>query len=175
MNIEANHALLAGHSFEHELRVCAVNDMLGSIDANQGDPLLGWDTDEFPFDVYAATNAMLEVLRAGGLGNGGLNFDAKNRRPSNTKEDMFHAFILGMDTFALGLINAVKIIEDGRIDEFTAQKYASWNTELGQKIRGGNATLKELSDRACDLKKPEDPGSGRQENLQEIFNQILFA
>ena len=109
MNIEANHATLAGHTFEHELRISAINGMLGSVDANQGDYLLGWDTDEFPCDVYTATYAMLEILKAGGL-TGGLNFDAKNRRPSYTYEDMFHAFILGMDTWALGLINAAKLI-----------------------------------------------------------------
>ena len=107
INVEANHATLAGHTFEHELRICAVNGMLGSIDANQGDPCLGWDTDEFPFDVYSATFCMLEVLRAGGL-TGGFNFDAKCRRPSYTHEDMFKAYILGMDTFALGLIAAQK-------------------------------------------------------------------
>ncbi len=173
MNIEANHALLASHTFEHELRVSAINGMLGSIDANQGDPTLGWDTDEFPFDVYAATNCMLEVLRAGGL-TGGFNFDAKNRRPSNTMEDMFLGFILGMDTFALGLRKAAEIIEDGRIDEFTKQKYASFESGIGAKIRAKETTLKELSDYACSLKAPADPGSGRQEGLQSIFNEILF-
>ena len=108
MNIEANHATLAGHTFEHELRVSAINGMLGSIDANQGDYLLGWDTDEFPFDVYSATLCMYEVLKAGGL-TGGFNFDAKSRRPSYTYEDMFESYILGMDTFALGLIKAAAI------------------------------------------------------------------
>ena len=174
MNIEANHAMLANHTFEHELRVSAINGMLGSIDANQGDPTLGWDTDEFPFDVYMATNCMLEVLRAGGL-TGGFNFDAKNRRPSNTPEDMFYAFILGMDTFALGLKKAAAIIEDGRIDEFTKQKYASYENGIGAKIRAGETTLEELSNYACELKAPKDPGSGRQELLQEVFNEVLFG
>ena len=114
MNIEANHATLAGHTFQHELRVSAINGMLGSIDANQGDYLLGWDTDEFPFDVYEATMCMYEVIKAGGL-TGGFNFDAKNRRPSNTAEDMVYGFILGMDTFALGLIKAAELIEDGTL------------------------------------------------------------
>ncbi|MBQ6321370.1 MAG: recombinase family protein [Lachnospiraceae bacterium] len=117
LNIEANHATLAGHTFQHELRISAINGMLGSIDANQGDMLLGWDPDEFPFNVYDTTLAMYEVLKAGGI-NGGFNFDSKNRRPSNTFEDMFHAYILGMDTFALGLIKAAAMIEDGRIDAF---------------------------------------------------------
>ena len=115
LNIEANHATLAGHTFEHELRIASINNMLGSIDANEGDPNLGWDVDRFPADVYSATYAMLEVINNGGL-TGGFNFDAKNRRPSNTYSDMFEAFILGMDTFALGLLNAEKIIKDGRIN-----------------------------------------------------------
>ncbi|UKI49269.1 MAG: hypothetical protein L6U99_11085 [Clostridium sp.] len=121
LNIEANHATLAGHTFNHELRISAINHMLGSIDANQGDYLLGWDTDEFPSDVYEATMCMYEVIKAGGL-TGGFNFDAKCRRPSNTFKDMFEAYILGMDTFALGLINAEEIIADGRIDDFVKEK-----------------------------------------------------
>lgn len=174
MNIEANHATLAGHTFEHELRISAINGMLGSIDANQGDMLLGWDTDEFPYDVYNTTYAMLEVLRAGGL-TGGFNFDAKNRRPSYTLEDMFYAFILGMDAFALGLINAAKIIEDGRVDKFVEHKYSSYkNTEIGKKIVSGTATLEELAEYASKLKAPELPGSGRQEYLQAVVNSIIF-
>ena len=175
MNIEANHATLAGHTFQHELRVSAINGMLGSVDANQGDMLLGWDTDEFPFNVYDATLAMYEVLKGGGL-TGGFNFDSKNRRPSNTPEDMFHAFILGMDTFALGLIKAAEMIEDGRIDNFVKEKYSSFsNTELGKKIRNNTATLEELAAHACDIKKPNDPGSGRQEYLESVMNNILFS
>ncbi|WP_031557476.1 xylose isomerase [Lachnospira multipara] len=173
MNIEANHATLAGHTFEHELRISAINGMLGSIDANQGDMLLGWDTDEFPYDVYTATNAMLEVLRAGGL-TGGFNFDAKNRRPSNTPEDMFYAFILGMDTFALGLKKAAAIIEDGRLEENLKKRYESFNSEIGQKIRNHSASLEELSNYACAMKKPELPVSGRQEYLQSVVNSVLF-
>ena len=175
MNIEANHATLAGHTFQHELRVSAMNGMLGSVDANQGDMLLGWDTDEFPFNVYDATLAMYEVLKAGGL-TGGFNFDSKNRRPSNTPEDMFHAFILGMDTFALGLLKAAAMIEDGRIDNFVKEKYSSFaNTDLGKKIRNNTATLEELAAHACEIKKPNDPGSGRQEYLESVMNNILFS
>jgi xylose isomerase len=173
MNIEANHATLAGHTFQHELRISAINGMLGSIDANQGDCLLGWDTDEFPFDVYEATMCMYEVIKAGGL-TGGFNFDAKNRRPSYTYEDMFEGYILGMDTFALGLINAAKIIEDGRIDSFMKEKYSSFNTELGKKIREGNTTLEELAKYAACLKKVATPISGKQERLEGIVNQIMF-
>lgn len=173
MNIEANHATLAAHTFQHELRISAINGMLGSIDANQGDPLLGWDTDEFPCNVYDSTMAMYEVLKAGGL-TGGFNFDSKNRRPSYTYEDMFHAFILGMDTFALGLIKAAQIIEDGRIDSFIKEKYSSYSDGIGKKIREGNTNLEELAKYACDMKAPNLPGSGRQEYLEGIVNNILF-
>ena len=173
MNIEANHATLAGHTFQHELRISAINGMLGSIDANQGDLLLGWDTDEFPFDVYEATMCMYEVIKAGGL-TGGFNFDAKNRRPSNSFEDMFYGHILAMDTFALGLIKAAELIEDGRIDDFIKNKYASFNEGIGEKILSGESTLEELSAYACEKKVTTNPESGRQEYLQTIVNQILF-
>ena len=173
MNIEANHATLAQHTFEHELRVSAINGMLGSIDANQGDPLLGWDTDEFPCNVYDATLAMYEVLKSGGL-TGGFNFDSKNRRPSYTYEDMFHAFILGMDTFALGLIKAAELIEDERIDNFVKEKYSSFQEGIGKKIRDKSTTLQECSDYALKMKKPELPGSGRQEYLEAVLNNVLF-
>ena len=174
LNIEANHATLAGHTFEHELRISAINGMLGSIDANQGDMLLGWDTDEFPFDVYSATNAMLEVIQAGGL-TGGFNFDAKNRRPSNTHEDMFKGFILGMDTYALGLLNAEKILKDGRLAAYKEKKYAAFHTELGEKILNNEMTLKDLAEIAEQLGKPSAPISGNQEGLQTIVNQLLFG
>ena len=173
MNIEANHATLAGHTFQHELRVCAVEGMMGSVDANMGDVMLGWDTDQFPTNVYDTTMAMYEILKAGGL-RGGFNFDSKNRRPSNTYEDMFYAFILGMDTFALGLIKAAKMIEDGRIDKFVEEKYASYKTGIGKKIVSGEATLEECAAYAQKLGNV-DPGSGRQELLESIMNQILFS
>ena len=174
MNIEANHATLAGHTFQHELRISAVNGMLGSVDANQGDYLLGWDTDEFPFNVYETTLAMYEILKAGGL-TGGLNFDAKNRRPSYTAQDMFHAYILGMDAFALGLIKAAAIIEEGRVDKFITDRYSSFDGEIGRKIRNGQASLEELSDYACNMKKPDLPSSGRQVYLEYIVNNALFG
>lgn len=173
LNIEANHATLAGHTFEHDLRVAAINGMLGSVDANQGDDMLGWDTDQFPSNVYSTTLAMLEILRAGGL-SGGLNFDAKNRRPSYTYEDMFEGFILGMDSFALGLIKAVALIEDGRIDEFVKERYASFDSDLGKKIRDGKANLTELSDIAIKKGMAPLPGSGRQEYLESVINEVLF-
>lgn len=175
LNIEANHATLAGHTFEHELRISAINGMLGSIDANQGDMLLGWDTDEFPFDVYSSTMCMYEVLKCGGL-TGGFNFDAKNRRPSYTHEDMFKAFILGMDTFALGLINAAKLIEDGRLEQFVQNRYSSYfSTPVGKSILSGESTLESLAAYADGLGAPALPESGRQEELQSIVNAVLFG
>jgi len=174
LNIEANHATLAGHSFQHELRISAINGMLGSVDANQGDTLLGWDTDEFPFDVYDTTMCMYEVLKNGGL-TGGFNFDAKNRRPSYTYEDMFYGFILGMDSFALGLIKAAKLIEEGTLDNFIKERYESFESEIGKKIRSHTTSLKELSDYAEKMGAPKMPGSGRQEYLQSALNQTLFG
>lgn len=174
MNIEANHATLAGHTFQHELRISAINGMLGSIDANQGDLLLGWDTDEYPFDVYETTYCMYEVLKSGGL-TGGFNFDAKNRRPSNTPEDIFHAFILGMDAFALGLLNAAKIIEDGRLDENIKSRYASFHEGIGKTILDGTADLCSLAAHAHELGSVKSVESGAQEKLQSIVNQILFS
>lgn len=175
LNIEANHATLAGHTFEHELRISAINGMLGSVDANQGDYLLGWDTDEFPCDVYTATYAMLEIIKAGGL-TGGLNFDAKNRRPSYTFEDMFHAYILGIDTWALGLINAAKLIEDGTLDKFKEEKYSSFkNSEIGKKILSDKTSLEELASYADSLGAPALPSSGNQEYLQHVVNNVIFG
>lgn len=174
LNIEANHATLAGHTFQHDLRVSAINGMLGSIDANQGDSLLGWDTDEFPFNVYEATMCMYEVLKAGGL-TGGFNFDAKSRRPSYTHADMFESYILGMDTFALGLLKAAALIEDGRLDTFVKERYASYQSGIGKKIADGTSTLQELAAYAEKLGKPELPASGKQECLESIVNQVLFG
>ena len=175
LNIEANHATLAGHTFEHDLRISAINGMLGSIDANQGDAHLGWDTDEFPFDVYTATMAMYEILKAGGL-TGGFNFDAKNRRPSYTYEDMFAGYILGMDTFAIGLIKAAALIEDGRLDKNIEERYASYrNSEIGKKILSGKTDLAELAAYADKLGAPALPGSGKQEVLQNIVNGVLYG
>ena len=174
LNIEANHATLAGHTFEHELRIAAINGMLGSVDANQGNPLLGWDTDCFPWDVPAAAKAMYEVIKGGGL-TGGFNFDAKTRRPSNTHADMFKAYILGMDTFALGLIKAAQIIEDGRLDAFVSSRYSSFNSGMGKKITDRKTSLDELAAYADKLGKPELPGSGNEEGLESIINQILYS
>jgi len=124
--------------------------------------------------VYETTLCMYEVLKSGGL-TGGFNFDAKNRRPSYTPEDMFHAYILGMDAFALGLIKAAKIIEDGRIDEFVAERYASYKTGIGAKIVADETSLEELAAYACEMGAPALPGSGRQEYLEGVLNSVLFG
>ncbi len=173
MNIEANHATLAGHTFQHELRVSTINNAFGSIDANQGDMLLGWDTDQFPTNVYDTTLCMVEVLKAGGFTNGGLNFDAKTRRPSNTLEDILLAYIAGMDAFALGLRKALELREDGRLDQFVEDRYASYRSGVGEKIVTGQIDLVGLSDYAMNLKSVDVP-SGRQEYLETVLNNILF-
>ena len=173
LNIEANHATLAGHTFEHELRVARINGAFGSIDANQGDPHLGWDTDQFPTDVASAALCMYETIKAGGFTNGGLNFDAKVRRPSYEFDDIAFAYISGMDTFALGLIKAYEMIEDGRIDKFVADRYSSYNTGIGKDIVEGKATLESLEEYTLTNGNPTVP-SGRQEYLESIFNTILF-
>ncbi|HOG02110.1 MAG: Xylose isomerase [Betaproteobacteria bacterium ADurb.Bin341] len=174
MNVEANHATLAGHTFQHELRMARVNGVFGSIDANQGDLLLGWDTDQFPTNVYDTTLCMLEVLQAGGFTNGGLNFDAKARRASNTFEDILFSYIAGMDAFALGLKKAAAILEDGRIPAFVKERYASYNEGIGLRIAEGKETLASLYEYAKD-KESFPVESGRQEYLESIFNDILFS
>ena len=174
MNIEANHATLAGHTFNHELRTARVNGIFGSIDANQGDLLLGWDTDQFPTNVYDTTLCMYEVLKEGGFTNGGLNFDAKTRRQSNTYEDILLGYIAGMDAFALGLIKAQELIDDGRIDNFVEERYATFASGIGKKIVSGKETLESLSKYAMDLKNVE-ADSGRQEYLEQILNTVLFG
>ena len=175
MNIEANHATLAQHTFQHELRVARDNGVFGSIDANQGDMLLGWDTDQFPTNVYDAALCMYEVLKAGGFTNGGLNFDAKARRGSYQLDDIFYSYIAGMDTFALGLRIAVKLIEDGRIDKFVEDRYASWNTGIGADIIAGKVTMEDLEKYALEKGEVTDSlSSGRQEMLESILNSIMF-
>lgn len=174
MNIEANHATLAGHTFQHELHTAAINGAFGSIDANQGDLFLGWDTDQFPTNIYDTTMCMYEVLQAGGFTTGGLNFDAKTRRQSNTFEDILLAFIAGMDSFALGLRMADKLIRDGRITEFVKNRYESYNKGIGKKIIDGNTNLEELY--TYTLTHDEiQVDSGRQEFLESILNEVLFG
>ncbi len=175
MNIEANHATLAGHTFQHELRVSTINGMFGSIDANQGDLLLGWDTDQFPTDAYNSTYCMLEVIKAGGFKNGGLNFDAKTRRSSHEPVDVFYGHIAGIDSFALGLRKALALIEDGRLDSNLADRYSSWQIGIGADIIAGKVGLSELE--AYTLAKGEvtNNKSGHQEYLENIVNSVLFS
>ncbi len=174
LNIEANHATLAGHSFHHELAVAAANDALGSIDANRGDLLLGWDTDQFPTDVYDAALAMMIVLEAGGFTTGGLNFDAKVRRQSIDPADLFHAHIGAMDAFALGLKLAARMVADGTFAAIRKERYAEWDSPLGRKIEDGRATFSELE--AYTFKHGEPKlHSGRQEMLENLLNRYLFG
>ncbi|HOP72585.1 xylose isomerase [Thermoclostridium caenicola] len=173
LNIEANHATLAMHTFQHDLRVARINNMLGSIDANQGDMLLGWDTDQFPTNLYDTTLAMYEVLMAGGFTTGGLNFDAKVRRVSFEPVDLFYGHIAGMDSFARGLKVAARLIEDRVFEDFIAKRYASYTTGIGKDIVEGKVGFKELE--AYTLKNGEPKlESGRQEMLEAIFNQYLL-
>ncbi|NTV90666.1 MAG: xylose isomerase [Clostridiales bacterium] len=175
MNIEANHATLAGHTFQHELRVARENGVFGSIDANQGDLLLGWDTDQFPTNIYEAALCMYEVLKAGGFNHGGLNFDAKTRRGSFEHEDIFHGYIAGIDAFALGLRIAVRLIEDGRLDGFVRNRYSSWESGIGADIINGKVDLEDLSVYALKLGDIRNNTSGRQEYLENILNQVMFG
>ena len=175
MNIEANHATLAGHTFNHELRVASINGVFGSIDANQGDMLLGWDTDQFPTNVYDTALCMYEVIKAGGFTKGGLNFDAKARRGSFTQEDVFLSYIAGMDAFALGLTIADRMISDGRINAFVEERYSSYNSGIGKKIVDGTVTMAELEQYALNIGDVTSNVSGKQEYLEQIINEIMFA
>lgn len=174
VNIEANHATLAGHTFQHELHVARINEVLGSVDANQGDLLLGWDTDQFPTNLYDTTLAMYEILKNGGLHSGGLNFDAKVRRASFQPDDLFYGHIAGMDTFAKGLRVAHKLLEDGVLEEFVAKRYNSFTNGIGEDIVDGKVGFKELE--AYALKNgPITNVSGRQEMLEAIVNQYMLS
>ena len=174
INIEANHAELAGHDFHHELETAVSLGLFGSVDANRGDPRNGWDTDQFPSSVYETTLAMLSILRGGGFTTGGLNFDAKIRRNSTDQEDLFEAHIGGMDTFAIGLCAALKIIEDGRLDQFTRTRYSSFDAGHGAKFERGNLSLENLAALAGPY---ENVGitSGKQEYLETLIQASIFG
>lgn len=172
-NIEANHATLAGHTFEHELRYARVNGVLGSLDANQGHPLLGWDTDEFPSDLYSTILGMYEVLKNGGLGRGGLNFDAKVRRGSFEPEDLFHAHITGMDSYAVGLKVAQKLIDDKVLDNFIEDRYSSYNEGIGKEIVNGTTDFHQLEEHALGITEVKHK-SGRLEYIKATINQYLL-
>lgn len=172
LNIEANHATLAGHTFQHELNQCRINGVLGSVDANQGDPMLGWDTDQFPTNIYDTSLAMYEIILAGGLGKGGLNFDSKVRRGSFEEDDLFLSYIAGMDTFAHGLKVAAALLEDRVFEDFKAKRYASYQEGIGKDIIEGNVGFKELEAFALENGVTKNI-SGRQEMLESILNQYI--
>ena len=172
LNIETNHATLAGHTVEHELQVAAAAGALGSIDANTGDLLLGWDTDQFPTDIYLTTQIMLVVLQTGGLTTGGLNFDAKRRRESFEPVDLFHAHIGAMDAFARGLKIAAAICADGRLSEFVRSRYASWDSGIGARIEKGEVDFERLEAHALAGSEPSNT-SGRQEYLENLINEFI--
>ena len=173
MNIEANHATLAAHTFEHELHLARINGVLGSVDANQGDSNLGWDTDQFPTDIRTATLAMYEIIKNGGLHSGGLNFDAKTRRASFEPVDLFYSHIAGMDTFAKGFKIARKLIEDGVLEDFISKRYESFKTGIGKEIVEGKLGFKELEKYALENNNIKNV-SGRQEMLEAILNQYIL-
>lgn len=173
LNIEANHATLAQHTFQHELNQCRINGVLGSVDANQGDALLGWDTDQFPTNLYDTTLAMYEILLAGGLTKGGLNFDSKVRRGSFEEDDLFLSYIAGMDTFARGLKVAAALLEDKVFEDFKEKRYASYQEGIGKDILDGKVGFKELEAYALEHGVVKNT-SGRQEMLEMILNQYIL-
>ena len=173
LNLETNHATLAGHEMQHELEVAVAANALGSMDANTGDPMLGWDTDQFPTSVYLTAQCMLSLLKMGGFKTGGVNFDAKVRRESYEPVDLFHAHIGGMDAFARGLKIAAAIRADGRLEAFVKNRYRSWDTGIGKKIESGKSSFKTLE--TYMLKKGEvtKNESGRQEFLENLINEFI--
>jgi xylose isomerase len=172
LNIEANHATLAGHDFCHELAFCVANGILGSVDANRGDLLLGWDTDQFPTNLYDTILAMYIILGGGGFTTGGLNFDAHVRRQSTDPVDLFHAHIGGMDAFARGLKSAAKMIEDKTFAKAVTERYKGWSSELGRKIEAKQVGFGELEAYTLEHGEPETQ-SGRQELLENLLNEYI--
>jgi xylose isomerase len=173
VNIEANHAILAGHSFQHEIAYAINNDILGSIDMNRGDSLLGWDTDQFPNDVAEISLVLYTLMKGGGFTTGGMNFDAKLRRPSIDPEDLFHAHIGGLDTLARGLLIAEQMVEHDALGSNLEQRYAGWDGDLGKKILGRDVSLADLSDLVLKNAIEPRPKSGRQEALENLVNRYL--
>ncbi len=173
LNVEANHATLAGHSFAHDLRMASDAGLLGSVDANRGNPQNGWDTDQFPTDLYDCVHAMLVVLQQGGLGSGGLNFDAKLRRESIAPEDLFLAHIGGMDAFARGLLVADAVLSDGRLETFKEERYASFDSGAGARFERGELGLAELRELAAAAAEPVLK-SGSQERIENLINDWIY-
>jgi xylose isomerase len=168
LNIEANHATLAGNSFEHEIATAVALGIMGSIDINRGDAQNGWDTDQFPNNVMEITQAIYELLRGGGFTTGGFNFDSKVRRQSIDAEDLFYAHIGGMDVLARGLLGAAKLIEDGQLQGFVDQRYAGWKSGMGEKMLSGAASLADMADYAVNNDVMPVRKSGRQEYLENL-------
>ncbi|HEX2884158.1 MAG TPA: xylose isomerase [Candidatus Limnocylindria bacterium] len=175
VNIEVNHATLAGHSFHHEVAVALSRGIFGSIDINRGDYQNGWDTDQFPNSVDELALAMYEIVRAGGFASGGFNFDAKLRRQSIDRNDLFHAHIGGIDTLARALLVAADIVEDGELERLREERYAGWNGELGVGILDGDLTFTELEQRVVGGEIDPRPVSGGQERLENLVNQRIWA
>ena len=173
LNIEVNHATLAGHTFQHELTYAIVNDLLGSVDINRGDTMLGWDTDQFMNNSEETTLALYTILQGGGLTTGGFNFDAKIRRQSVDPADLFHAHIGGLDTLARGLLNAARMIEDGALSSFVEERYAGWTEGLGKDILEARADFDALAAHVLDENINPKPRSGRQEMLENIVNRYV--
>ena len=175
VNIEGNHATLAGHSFHHEVVYAIDNGIFGSIDANRGDAQNGWDTDQFPNSVEEMTPIMYEILRTGGFDNGGFNFDTKLRRQSMDRLDLFHGHIGAMDTIARALIAAAALIEDGALEAARDERYAGWSSNLGTEILEGNASLAGLESSVASGELDPTPVSGRQEELENLVNRTIWA
>jgi xylose isomerase len=175
VNLEANHATLAGHSFHHEVAVAIAGGIFGSIDANRGDPQNGWDTDQFPNSVEELALVLYEIMRAGGFTTGGFNFDTKLRRQSMAREDLFHAHIGGIDALARALLVADALIEDGELERMRAERYAGWNGELGRAIASGNTDLANLASKVFSGQLDPEPVSGHQELLENIVNRAVWS
>jgi xylose isomerase len=175
LNLEVNHATLAGHSFQHEVALAAAHGVLGSVDANRGDYQNGWDTDQFPNSVDELSLAVYEILRAGGLTTGGFNFDTKLRRQSMDHDDLFHAHVGGIDTLAQSLVVAAGMIESGELEALRTARYAGWTGDLGRSILSGDALLEVLAGRVLSGEIDPKPVSGRQEQLENVVNRQIWA
>ncbi|MBV9946703.1 MAG: xylose isomerase [Myxococcales bacterium] len=173
LNIEANHATLAGHTFEHEVAYAIANDVFGSLDINRGDTLLGWDTDQFPVDILELSLVLRRILQAGGFKTGGFNFDAKVRRQSIDLEDLLHGHVGGIDVLARSLLIADRMLEDGKLQGVVDERYAGWSKPLGQEILGGKLSLAQLSDRVLTQMIDPKPRSGRQELLENLVSRYI--
>ncbi len=175
VNIEVNHATLAGHSFHHEVAYAVDNGIFGSVDANRGDPQNGWDTDQFPNSVEELSLAVYEILRGGGFTTGGFNFDAKLRRQSLARDDLFHGHIGGIDTLARSLLAAAEMVEKGTLAEARRERYAAWSEPLGAGIMNGDESLDSLAARVASGSVDPSPVSGRQEMLENRVNQVIWS